>query len=85
MSADGYTQIAIYWLFALILAGGGLITWANSGQRSHLWFVARHVGLTIAVSVATVIDHLPSIVVIVAFMALNVLSYNPIITRSRRG
>ena len=85
MSADAYVQVAVCWFFCLLLCGGALLSWADSGQRSHLAFAARQIILTVAVTVGLVIDHLPSLAIVFACMALNVLSYNPIIARSRKG
>ena len=82
---DQTVEIAVYWLFCLLLCGGALIRYVDSGQRSHVAFSARQVGLTIAVTVVTINRHLPSwllIAVIVAIM-INVLLYNPSIPRPK--
>ena len=78
MNGDAYVQVWMYWALCLLLAAGGLLKWSETGHRSHLWFVARQVALTIAVTLATISDCLPALVVIWALMAVNVLTYQTI-------
>ena len=76
---DHVAEIAIYWFFAVLLAGGALMQYVNSGQMSHVRFAGRQIGLTIVVSWLTFNDHLPPgfLIAVLAAMAINVLLYQP--------